>query len=142
VTPSSAFDFWLGRWVVTDPSDGSTGRNTVRRVLGGQVIEESFSFPGPDGKPYRGRSHSAFVEGRGWCQTWVDSTGLYLDFVGGPVAGGMRLERQAVVAGVPVTQRMEWSSITAESLVWQWSRAPEGSDEFALLWQLDYTRLS
>ena len=40
----------------------------------------------------------------------------------------------------PVVQRMEWSEITAESLVWQWMRAPEGTDEFELLWRLDYRR--
>ncbi|MDT7537243.1 MAG: hypothetical protein QOI82_828 [Actinomycetota bacterium] len=137
---SNAFDFWIGSWVVTDPSDGSTGRNTIRRILGGKVLEESFTFPGPDGKPYRGRSHTVHVESRGWCQTWVDSTGLYLDFVGDLTDGVMRLERQAVVAGEPVVQRMEWSQITTKSLVWQWLRAPESASEFELLWRLDYRR--
>jgi hypothetical protein len=137
---NGAFDFWLGRWQVTDPSDGSTGRNTIRRILGGKVIEESFTFPGADGKPYRGRSHTAHVDGRGWCQTWVDSTGLYLDFVGDLDGEVMRLERRAVVAGRPVTQRMEWSDITGDSLVWQWMRAHEGATEFELLWRLDYRR--
>ena len=134
------FDFWLGSWQVTDPSDGTVGRNTIRRILSGTVIEESFTFPGPDGKPYRGRSHTVRVDGRGWCQTWVDSNGLYLDFVGHRTGDVMRLERSAVVAGSPVTQRMEWSEITAESLVWQWLRAPANSDHFELLWRLDYTR--
>jgi hypothetical protein len=134
------FDFWIGSWQVTDPSDGSTGRNTVRRILGGKVLEERFTFPGPDGKTFRGRSHTAHVDGRGWCQTWVDSTGLYLDFVGGVVGDIMRLERRAVVDGIPVTQRMEWSSVTSYSLVWQWMRAPEHTDDFALLWRLEYVR--
>ena len=136
----SDFDFWVGSWQVTDPSDGSTGRNTIRRILDGKVLEESFTFPGPDGKPYRGRSHTVHVDGRGWCQTWVDSTGLYLDFVGDMTGDVMRLERRAAVGDKPVRQRMEWSSITAESLVWQWLRAPDGSDAFELLWRLDYRR--
>ena len=137
---SSAFDFWIGDWVVIDPSDGSTGQNRIRRILGGKVLEESFTFPGPDGKPYRGRSHTVFVDGRGWCQTWVDSTGLYLDVVGDMTGDVMRLERRAVVAGNAVVQRMEWSDVTAESLVWQWMRAPEESEDFELLWRLDYRR--
>jgi hypothetical protein len=137
---STAFDFWVGSWQVTDPSDGSIGRNTIRRVLGGRVLEERFTFPGPDGKAYRGRSHTVHVEGRGWCQTWVDTTGLYLDFVGDMSGDAMRLERRAVANEVPVVQRMEWSQITAESLVWQWMRATEGTDDFTLLWRLDYTR--
>ncbi|MDT7539701.1 MAG: hypothetical protein QOI82_3286 [Actinomycetota bacterium] len=134
------FDFWIGSWVVTDPSDGSSGRNTIRRILGGKVLEESFTFPGPDGKPYRGRSHTVHVDGRGWCQTWVDSTGLYLDFAGHLTDGVMRLERRATVAGKTVVQRMEWSDITPDSLVWQWMRAPERTSEFELLWRLDYRR--
>ena len=135
-----SFDFWIGSWDVTDPSDGSCGRNVIRRILGGKVLEESFTFPGPDGKPYRGRSHTVHVEGRGWCQTWVDSTGLYLDFVGGVTPDGMRLERRTVVGDKPVRQRMEWSEIAPDSLVWQWLRAPEGNDDFELLWRLDYRR--
>src|SRR3954453_3692594 len=137
---SEAFDFWVGSWQVTDPSDGSTGRNTIRRILGGKVLEESFTFPDPEGRRYRGRSHTVHVDGRGWCQTWVDSTGLYLDFVGDVTGDVMRLERQAAAAGTMVVQRMEWSEITSKSLVWQWMRAPEGSDEFELLWRLDYQR--
>jgi hypothetical protein len=80
------------------------------------------------------------VADRGWCQTWVDSGGLYLDFVGDLVDDVMRLERRTVVAGAAVVQRMEWSHISAESLVWQWMRAPEDSQEFEVLWQLDYRR--
>ena len=134
------FDFWVGRWTCTDPSDGTTGTNTIRRILGGKVLEESFAFPGPDGKRYRGRSHTVHVGGRGWCQTWVDTTGLYLDFVGDLVGDVMRLERRAIAGDASVVQRMEWSEITAESLVWQWMRAPEGTGEFELLWRLDYRR--
>jgi hypothetical protein len=137
-----AFDFWLGRWQVTDAAEGSTGTNTIRRVLGGVVLEERFTFPGPDGKPYRGRSHTAYVEGRGWCQTWVDTSGLYLDFVGGVSDNGMTLERRAVLDGTAVTQRMRWSEIGPDSLVWQWMRADERSGDWQLLWRLDYARIS
>jgi hypothetical protein len=137
---NAEFDFWIGSWHVTDPSDGSYGSNTIRRLLAGNVLEERFTFPGPDGKPYRGRSHTVHVDGRGWCQTWVDSAGLYLDFVGGMVGDVMRLERRAVVDSATVRQRMEWSDITADSLVWQWMRAPDHPDDFELLWRLDYRR--
>ncbi|MDX6198690.1 MAG: hypothetical protein QOJ79_1841 [Actinomycetota bacterium] len=89
------FDFWVGRWDVTDPSDGSRGHNTIRRILGGKVLEES---------------------------------------------AVMRLERRDVVNGNAVTQRMEWSEIGPDRLVWQWMRAPVGSEDFQLLWRLHYLR--
>ncbi|MCU1591120.1 MAG: tetratricopeptide repeat protein [Frankiales bacterium] len=139
---NAEFDFWVGRWQVTDPSDGSTGSNTIRRVLAGKVIEERFHFPGPDGKPYRGRSHTVHVEQRGWCQTWVDSAGLYLDFVGGVNDDGMALERRAVVEGEPVRQRMTWTQIAEDSLVWQWLRTTGDVEDWQLLWRLDYARFA
>ena len=76
------FDFWVGNWDVTDPSDGSTGRNRSGASSAARCSRRASPFPDPDGKPYRGRSHTVHVDGRGWCQTWVDTTGLYLDFVG------------------------------------------------------------
>jgi hypothetical protein len=131
------FDFWLGSWQVTDPSDRTIGRNTISRILGGKVIEERFVFPTPEGKAYRGRSHTVHVEGRGWCQTWVDSTGLYLDFVGGATRDGMALQRTAG----DVTQRMTFTEIAADSLVWQWFRTAADTEDWQLLWRLDYARV-
>jgi hypothetical protein len=134
------FDFWLGSWAVTDPATGACGTNTIRRVLGGRVIEERFAFPAPTGRAYRGISHTVHVDGRGWCQTWVDNQGLYLDFVGGPVGDQMVLERPAVVEGVASTQRMTWTTTGPDALAWEWARAPEGSDAWQTVWHLDYAR--
>ncbi len=47
-----------------------------------------------------------------WHQTWVDSSGSYLDFVGGFADGKMILVRNGIVEGKPVKQRMVWYDIT------------------------------
>lgn len=132
------FDFWLGDWVVTDPTTGLTGTNSVRRILDDKVIEESFSFDQEDGTVFTGRSHTVYVTGRGWCQTWVDSQGTYLDFTGGLVEGTMVLERVSDT-DPKVVQQMRWYDVTPDSLTWDWLRSVDGG-EFELAWRLHYRR--
>ena len=74
-----ALDFWIGTWHVSWVGGGQ-GTNTIRRILDDRVIEESFDGRDAESRLI-GRSLSVrdSVDGR-WRQTWVDSTGAYLDF--------------------------------------------------------------
>lgn len=124
------FDFWIGVWDVSDPQ-GGRGRNRLRRILGGKVIEETFTFTAADGSTLDGRSHTVEVPGRGWCQTWVDDQGGYLDFTEGTSGQGeVVLERPG--------QRMVFSDITGDSFRWDWQRAIDSGWETT--WRLDYLR--
>ncbi len=123
------FDFWLGEWDVSD-AKGGRGHNSIRRILGDAVIEESFRFVAADGETLNGRSHTVLVPDRGWCQTWVDDQGGYLDFVGGMRAGRMVLERPG--------QRMQFTEVTEDGLVWDWERDVDNAWELA--WRLTYRR--
>src|SRR5919106_550042 len=80
------FDFLLGEWDCTW-GDG-TGTDSVYLDLDDRVVVESF-----DARPsldYQGVSHSVYDRAaRRWKQTWVDSDGNYLDFVGGLEHGEM-----------------------------------------------------
>lgn len=134
------FDFWLGEWVVRDPANGAVGTNHISRILGGPVIEERFRLPGPGDTAFEGRSHSVHVPSRGWCQTWVDSEGSYLDFTGGRADGVMSLARSAVELGPNIVQRMRWREVTRDSMVWDWERSDDGGASFTLSWQLRYER--
>ena len=99
-------------------------------------------MPVGDGHFY-GRSISVPVAGRGWCQTWVDSDGQYLDFVGGRVDDEMILDRTATRAdGAVSRQRMRWWDIAPDSFSWDWLHAPLGAAEWQLAWRLRYTRHS
>ena len=89
------------------------GRNEVTWLWGRAALHEDFSMPVGQGH-FHGCSISVPVAGRGWCQTWVDSDGQYLDFVGGLVDDEMILERTATRAdGQLVRQRMRWWAIGA-----------------------------
>ena len=82
------------------------------------------------------------VPGRGWCQTWVDSAGSYLDFVGGWNGQEMVLERTTVRDGVDLCQRMIFYDITAEALTWDWQSSTDGGRTWRLDWRLAYERES
>ena len=143
--PAAAqFGFWCGDWcaesIVGGGEEPKTGHNSVGWLWDGKALLEQFSMP--DGSDvFHGHSISVPVQGRGWCQTWVDSEGQYLDFVGGMVGDEMVLDRTAVTAeGRTVLQRMRWWDIDSDAFSWDWLAAEPGADEWDLRWRLRYTR--
>ena len=129
------FDFWLGGWDLTWEPDGR-GTNTITSILRDRVILEQFD--GSPSIPLRGMSVSAFDPGSGrWKQTWVDSDGGYLDFVGGMAGDRMILERTAKPG---VLQRMAWFDIEPESLRWNWERSTDDGATWKVVWAITYRR--
>ena len=136
---ADALDFWLGSWVVSW-AGGGHGTNTIRRILDNRAIEESFDGGDADSS-LKGRSLSIrdVADGR-WRQTWVDSTGAYLDFCGIEVDGRIAFEREATVGGAAVVQRMVWRDVTAEALDWLWQRSADGGATWETVWEIHYRR--
>lgn len=137
------FDFWCGSWVVTHVDDAGVaweGSNEVAAIEDGKVVEERFSLVAGDGELFTGRSHSVPVPGRGWCQTWVDNAGSYLDFVGGWNGSQMVLERQTTREGAAIRQRMLWYDITPDAFTWDWQSSTDDGQSWQLNWRLAYRR--
>ena len=136
---ADALDFWLGSWIVSW-AGGGHGTNVIRRILDDRVIEESFDGSDADGS-LKGRSLSVMDTGSGgWRQTWVDSNGAYLDFVGVEVDGRIGFQRQALVDGAAVIQRMVWLDVTPATCRWQWQRSVDGGASWDVAWEIDYRR--
>jgi hypothetical protein len=138
------FEFWHGAWRAETVSGGAgppeVACNEVTWLWGRAALVEDFSMPAGQGH-FHGRSISVPVAGRGWCQTWVDSDGQYLDFVGGRVDDEMILDRTVTrPSGGFVRQRMRWWDIAADTFSWDWLHASDGSTEWELDWRLRYTR--
>ena len=134
-----ALDFWIGTWEVSWDGGGH-GTNSIRRILDDRVIEESFD--GRDAESaLLGRSLSVLEarDGR-WRQTWVDSTGAYIDLVGVEVDGRIAFQREAVVDGVPITQRMVWLDVSRDAMRWQWQRSADGGSTWQVAWEIAYRR--
>ena len=133
-----ALDFWIGDWTVSWP--GGTGTNRIHRILGGAVVEEVFECHEPGDSLY-GRSFSVLDAADGqWKQTWVDSSGAYLDFVGVLVDGRIGFQR-SISGDHGVLQRMVWLDVREDSLRWEWQRSTDHGENWQVAWALTYRRL-
>jgi len=126
--------------VETDNFPASTGKNIITCELGACVIEENFSAPELG---FWGKSVSTYdATSRQWKQTWVDSSGGYLDFVGGLQPDGtMILAREFTDANDDlIKQRMVFYDIQEDSLEWNWERSTDGGKSWTVLWNIHYRR--
>ena len=132
------FDFWLGEWDCSWQADGveHAGTNSVYADLGGMVIVENFDArPGLD---YQGLSYSVYDRpAQCWKQTWVDSQGTYLDFVGRFEDGVMELRRSADDA----LFRMRWENIEPNRFDWSYQRSDDDGDTWNAIWEIGYSRV-
>jgi hypothetical protein len=117
-----------------------TGTNHITKLFGPCVIEENFST---DDGSFRGRSLSVFDEmAAAWKQTWVDSAGAYLSFVGRMDGDDMVLSTEAVAEedGQVVINRMVFTDITPDSLYWRWQKSTDGGGSWSDRWTITYQR--
>lgn len=85
--PYHAFDFWIGDWVVTDPTGEIAGTNSITREEGGCLLVERWS--GSQGST--GQSYNYFDPVTGmWRQVWI-SGGVIIDYEGGVNQRGQML---------------------------------------------------
>lgn len=134
---SDQFDFWLGEWELTWGDDGR-GTNRIERILDGAAIQENFEGGDP---LLKGMSVSVFSrEDDRWHQTWVDTSGSYLDFAGDFADGRMILLRDGIVQGQRVQQRMVWFDIAENTLEWNWERSDDEGKNWKVLWNIHYRR--
>lgn len=137
-------EFWVGEWDLTWPGNkaGETahGTNSVRRILDGCIVEESFS--GGNAMPLRGRSVSIFdVRAGKWKQTWVDNQGAYLDLVGEFKDGQMVLGREATRPdGTKAWQRMVFKNIAPDEFDWTWEASKDNGKTWTVVWPIHYKR--
>jgi hypothetical protein len=134
-----ALDFWLGEWDLTWGESGR-GTNRIERTVGGRVIQETFEGHGP-----RGTLHGFSVSIREgadgpWRQTWVDSTGGYLDLVGVEVDGRISFEISTLEDDVAVTRRMVWLDVQPDAFRWEWQETKDAGASWTPIWVIAYRR--
>ena len=144
--PEEYFDFWVGEWNLTwEAPDGSVERgfNKIEKILDGKVLLENFKALDGRFAGYQGKSFSVFhPRSKTWKQTWVDSNGGYLDFVG-KIDGDRRIFHRDGKGpnGAPVKQRMVFYDITDDSLTWDWELSKDGGKTWELQWRIHYERV-
>lgn len=137
------FEFWIGDWDASFRNPDGTmgvGSNRVESMWNGCVTQENFTTPLP--LPYFGRSWSVYSPRmKKWQQTWVDSGGAYLDFVGEFGEGKMVLARDGFLGnGKMGKQRMTFYNISADKFDWDWESSEDGGKTWTLRWRINYTR--
>ena len=115
---SHAFDFWIGRWTVTDPAGNTAGHSRIESILSGCSISERWE--GRSG--ITGVSYSAWdAKTKVWHQFWVDAQGNVARLQGGLVKGAMVLQSSPSPTHV---DRITWTP-NADASVRQLSEASE-----------------
>jgi hypothetical protein len=118
------FDFWLGKWTVTDPSGKPQGTNDIAGELRGCVLQEHWH--GVQGE--RGTSFNHYDAARKrWHQTWVDDSGGILQLDGTWHDGAMVLSgNRPGRAGVTVTDRITFTPRPDGSVRQWWQVSRDG----------------
>jgi len=137
------FDFWIGNWQLTWKNpDGSPGNgaNRVESEMNGCVIHENFE--GSGAQALIGKSYSVYSPRlKKWQQTWVDSSGGYLDLTGEFADGKMVLNREGILGnGKPGRQRMTFYNIAKDQFDWDWDTSEDGGKTWTTRWRIHYTR--
>lgn len=84
-----AFDFWVGEWKVERADTGAAvAESRIEKLYGGCAIRENWM---PIGAAGGGSLNAWLPHLRQWRQTWVDSSGAWVDFNGGMVDKAMVL---------------------------------------------------
>ncbi len=133
------FDFWVGEWEVQQPAGTPVGANTIRKILNGCVLHESYTTP----SGYAGESFNIYDASRKvWHQSWVDVGGLLLTLEGGFRDGAMVLEGETQGPNGPVVQRITWRMVDGDpdrvSQLWETSQ--DGGKEWSIAFNGLYLR--
>lgn len=100
------FDFWLGKWQVSNPSNNQISSSKISLINNGCGILEEYSTP----SGYQGKSLNIYnVQTGKWHQTWTDNTGLLLQLNGEFKNGKMVLIGETLSQqGKRVTNQISW----------------------------------
>jgi hypothetical protein len=134
------FDFWVGEWTVMT-GEQLAGRNSVRLLHGGCVLQENWQGTGEGG--ISGSSFNIYDRSSGrWHQTWVDASGTLLLIDGGLVDGVMELsgKRAAPDGGGEVLHRIRWTPNEDGTVRQHWEVSSDAGANWSTLFDGLYTR--
>jgi len=132
----AAFDFWVGEWDVSPNREGATkvADSRIERLFAGCAVGENWMpLNGPGGGSLNGYEPSTGL----WYQFWIGSSPGRVEFIGGPVDGGMALTgywRDFAGPGQHALVRQTFTAIDSETV----RQHGEASTDHGLSWQTRY----
>jgi hypothetical protein len=116
------FDFWLGRWRVTNPQGKEVGTNEISRASDGCAIREQWkSASGGSGMSI---NYFDLADGK-WHQDWVGGDGLILHLQGELVGNAMVLSGQNKTQRGTVLNRVSWTPLPDGKVKQEWTTSPD-----------------
>ena len=104
-----AFDFWIGKWTVTNPDGSAAGKNTINKIQNGCALQENWTSAKGG---YTGVSHNFYnATKKRWEQVWIDNGGAQLKLYGNKKGNQMILSSKAIKNknGKMVVNRVTWT---------------------------------
>ena len=143
IVPCSApayrqFDFWVGSWIVTNPSGKQVGTNHIDKILGGCALQEHWVGSGRS----RGTSLNVYDARRHvWHQTWVDNSGGLLVIEGGLKGGSMVMSGTSISrTGKTVLNRITWTPRDANHVRQLWEVSTDNGKHWKTVFDGRYMR--
>lgn len=131
------FDFWVGRWTVTDTAGRVVGHSEVTRVSGGCGILEHWM--GRDG--VGGMSLNGYDPTSGqWTQFWVGEGGLVLHLVGGRRGSSMVLSDRRSGPRGELLDRITWTPLEDGDVRQLWETSADGGSTWKAAFDGRYRR--
>ena len=112
------FDFWLGRWKVTDPQGKQVGTSEISRASEGCAIREQWKSASGTG----GMSINYYdSDDRKWHQDWVGGDGIILHLHGGLTEGAMVLSGHTKTPKETLLNRITWTPSPDGKVKQEWA---------------------
>lgn len=128
------FDFWLGRWKVTNPQGVQVGTSEITRVSEGCAVREQWTSA-------RGASGTSLnyydaADAR-WHQHWVGGDGTILHLRGGLQDGAMILTGESTGRQGAVSNRITWTPLADGKVKQEWAVSRDAGKT----WQINFVGL-
>lgn len=113
------FDFWLGDWTVIDTAGKYQGKNSIKKLENGCVLQENWTGAGTG----TGTSYNYFdANDSTWNQVWIDNQGKAL-VLKGELIEGVMLMKSVLQPGEKVEQyynQVSWTPNADGTVTQRW----------------------
>lgn len=116
------FDFWLGRWKVTNPAGKQAGTSEITRASEGCAIREQWTSASGKGGMSINYYDAADHE---WHQDWVGGDGTILHLHGGLKDGAMVLSGNSASAKGTTLNRITWTPLPGGNVKQEWAASSD-----------------
>ncbi|GAB3035387.1 hypothetical protein GCM10027285_18160 [Oleiagrimonas citrea] len=130
------FDFWLGRWHVTNPAGVTVGHSRITRISRGCAIREQWF-----GRKSTGNSLNYYDAGtKQWHQDWVGSGGQVLHLHGRLQGASMVLTGTRKDKRGHVRDRITWTPLNSGRVRQHWEISRDSGTSWKTIFLGTYTR--